>query len=260
MDCRALLCSRPQADAIIEFLVQIVCNSNSEGYGSAFMGGVMTENKISICNMNRALNCAVKKLDPASVEHAAALHALTIIKSCLKLNGRHTDTFLKKTVPCLIWYLDFHLCDEQQTITEGIQHHIQQIRKSQTDLQLNQQTLTGALRALEEYVEAPSNEMKCQFTVNALNEALENAEDEQLGLLETAVDLAEKLNGVYGDKPLGQHAQTCLDAHNLFLAIITPFIYPFEFSWDDLLKQMGLVDGKLHQLALLLTDETHGLN
>ena len=46
---------------------------------------------------------------------------------------------------------------------------------------------------------------------------------------------------------------------NLFLAIITPFIYPFEFSRDDLAKQMGLVDGKLHQLALLLTDETHGL-
>ena len=187
----------PESKNIQDFLVQIVRNRSQEGFAAAFMGGVMTMEEISQCNAMRALKDAVTKLVPGSVEYAAALHALEIIKSCLKLNGRDTEKFLKKAIPCRIRYLDYNFCDQQAVMTEQMHAVVRQIQQSQSDLQVHNKTLSAAVTSLYEFTENPSCDASFQHTATMLEEAVATAEVEQHALLDNAVSITTKMNSLY---------------------------------------------------------------
>ena len=194
--------------------------------------------EISQCNAMRALKDAVKKLTPGSVEleHAAALHALEILKSCLKLNGRDTEKFLKKTIPCLIRYLDYNLCDQQAVMTEQMHAVVRQIQQSQSDMQVHNKTLSAAVTSLYEFTENPSCDTSFQHTATMLEEAVATAEVEQHTLLDNAVSIATKMNSLYQNRPLGPQAQLCMELHNQFMDIISRsfglLISPKSNSWN----------------------------
>ena len=103
-------------EMILEFLVKIAQNRESSLYSSAFVGGVMTLEEITQVNNSRALNSAIEKLSPGSIEAGAVLHVKQILKMCLKLNGRGCDKYLHTVLPGLIKYLDIGLCSKQATI------------------------------------------------------------------------------------------------------------------------------------------------
>ena len=116
--CKALLGMKVPAskETILEFLVNIAQNRGSPLYSSAFVGGVMTLEEITQVNDSRALNSAIEKLSPGSIEAGAVLHVKQILKMCLKLNGRDCDKYLHTVLPGLIKYLDIGLCSKQATI------------------------------------------------------------------------------------------------------------------------------------------------
>ena len=53
-----------------------------------------------------------------------------------------------------------------------------------------------------EYLEHPSQQQKCPKNIDALTEAVEYAEEEQRELLSKAIELAESMQRLYGDRPL----------------------------------------------------------
>ena len=81
-------------ETILEFLVNIAQNRGSPLYSSAFVGGVMTLEEITQVNNSRALNSAIEKLSPGSIEAGAVLHVKQILKMCQKLIGRDSNKYL----------------------------------------------------------------------------------------------------------------------------------------------------------------------
>ena len=94
----------------------------------------MTMEEIDKVNTTRALNAAISKISPANIEQAALKHTKQIISMCLKMNGRDSEKYLYRCIPCLIRYLDLAVCQKQISITEQMHTIITQLRKSQTEL------------------------------------------------------------------------------------------------------------------------------
>ena len=268
--CEHLLNCNPAAskEVLLECLVQIAQNRHTSFYSSAFLGGVMTVEEITHVNDSRALNSAIEKLSPGSVEGGAVLHVKQILKMCLKLNGRDCDKYLETVIPALIRYLDIGLCSKQAIITEEMNLLVGEIRRSQTDLHASERTLSKALSAFSHYTGNPSKREKCDSTVAALTEAIESAEDEQHSLLERAVQLSEKVCALYSSNELSAPAKHCMDVYELWMDIITPFIYPFRncvkkdnsFSKQELIEKMKDHKPKMLKLAHMLLRNDLGLH
>ena len=236
-------------ETILEFLVNIAQNRGSPLYSSAFVGGVMTLEEITQVNDSRALNSAIEKLSPGSIEAGAVLHVKQILKMCLKLNGRDCDKYLHTVLPGLIKYLDIglDLCSKQATICEEMNMLLGETRRSQSDLQVSERTLSTALSAFADYSSNPSKKEKCNITINALTEAIEHAQDEQELLLTRAIELSQKVCALYSTTELSPAAQYCMDVYELWMDIITPFIYPFKntTSNDNFLPKQELINKML---------------
>ena len=260
--CKRLLSSKPSKDILLEFLTEIVQNRQSAKYFSAFSGGVFSMEEIEKMNTARALNAAIEKLSPGSIEHATLSHTKEIIQATNTFNGRDTNKYLKKTVPCLIKYLDFNLYDRQQHISEQMQFTAQQLRQSQSDLQANNKQFSEAISCLMEYLEHPSQQQKCPKTIDALTEAVEYAEEEQRELLSKAIELAESMQRLYGDRPLGSVAQECMDNYVLLMEILNTFLFPFEVAKDvpSLTELTKLHTPKMKLLAERLASSQLNLN
>ena len=125
--------------------------------------------------------------------------------------GGDCDKYLETVIPALIRYLDIGLCSKQAIITEEMNLLVGEIRRSQTDLQASERTLSKALSAFSHYTGNPSKREKCDSTVAALTEAIESAEDEQHSLLERAVQLSEKVCALYSSNELSAPAKHCMD-------------------------------------------------
>ena len=102
---------------MVAFLVQVVRCRQTPGVGSAFIGGALTSAEIDKLNAARALNLAIQKVSPASIEQASLLHVKQIIKACMKLNGWDSEKYLQKVIPCIIQYLAKGFHSLQQTST-----------------------------------------------------------------------------------------------------------------------------------------------
>ena len=102
--CEHLRNCNPAAskEVLLECLVQIAQNRHTSFYSSAFLGGVMTVEEVTRVNDSQALNSAIEKLSPGSVEGGAVLHVKQILKMCLNLNGRDCDKYLETVIPALI--------------------------------------------------------------------------------------------------------------------------------------------------------------
>ena len=230
-------------ETILEFLVNIAQNRGSPLYSSAFVGGVMTLEEITQVNDSRALNSAIEKLSLGSIEAGAVLHVKQILKMCLKLNGRDCNKYLHTALPGLIKYLDIGLCSKQATICEEMNMLLGEIRRSQSDLQVSERTLSTALSAFADYSSNPSKKEKCNITINALTEAIEHAQDKQ----ERAIDLSQKSLG-----PVQHHIieSSCTVLHRCLRAMkghYNPFIYPFKnaTSIDNFLPKQELINKML---------------
>ena len=73
-----------------------------------------------------------------------------------KLVGHDCDVFLDDTIPTLIRYLDFALCDKQHTMCEEMLSLSAAIRGSQTEMQLHECSLADAMNGLNDYAENPT--------------------------------------------------------------------------------------------------------
>ena len=178
-ECRSILSSKPTKEAMVAFPVQVVRCRQTPGVGSAFIGGALTSAEIDKLNAARALNLAIQKVSPASIEQASLLHVKYIIKACMKLNGRDSEKYLQKVVPCIIQYLYSTLCNKQAQMSEQVHVLAAKLRKSQTELQFANKALSNALMALHDFTENPSQPQKCQTATEALHEAVQVAKDEQ---------------------------------------------------------------------------------
>ena len=142
-----------------------------------------------------------------------------------------------------------------------------EIRRSQSDLQYSDRTLSTALSAFADYSSNPSKKEKCNITINALTEAIEHAQDEQELLLTRAIELSQKVCALYSTTELSPAAQYCMDVYELWMDIITPFIYPFKntTSNDNFLPKQELINKmlqhkpKMVRLAHMLHSNDLGL-
>ena len=122
---------------------------------------------------------------------------------------------------------------------------VRQIQQSQSDMQVHSKTLSAAVTSLYEFTENPSCDTSFQHTATMLEEAVATAEVEQHALLDNAVSIATKMNSLYQNRPLGPQAQLCMELHSQFMDIISPFIWPFDFTKEQLLEQMNDHDHKM---------------
>ena len=138
------------------------------------------------------MKASIEKISPASVEGATVVHAKQILKSVFKLVGRDCDTFLEDTIPTMIKYLDFALCDKQHTMCEELVSLAAQVRTSQTELQANERSLQDAMTGLLSYAQNPTKSEVYETTVEALDEALTTAQQDQQELLRQALTIAKR--------------------------------------------------------------------
>ena len=150
----------------------------------------MTFAEIQTIDESRALNNSIQKISPASVEGATVVHAKQILKSVFKLVGRDCDVFLEDTIPTLIRYLDFALCDKQHTMCEEIISLSAAICGNQTEMQLHERSL--AMNGLNQYAENPTKTEVFQATVDALVDALSVVEGKQQQLISKAMPIANQ--------------------------------------------------------------------
>ena len=143
-----------------------------------------------------------------------------------------------------------------------MQFTAQQLRRSQSDLQANNKQFSEAISCLMEYLEHPSQQQKCPKTIDALTEAVEYAEEEQRELLSKAIELAESMQRLYGDRPLGSVAQECMDNYVLLMEILNTFLFPFEVAKDvpSLTELTKLHTPKMKLLAERLASSQLNLN
>ena len=128
-------------------------------------------------------------------------------------------------------------------------------------MQANERSLAEALNSLSEYAQHPTKTECFESTVEALDAALEVAEENQQEVIHKAIGIAKKVCGLYRSAKLSlsPQAQYCMSLYQLFTDIISPFIYPFKYSrpkLDDMHCQLGT---QLHKFSgtLLLYFETH---
>ena len=123
------------------------------------------------------------------------------------------------------------------------------------------------MSAFADYSSNPSKKEKCNITINALTEAIEHAQDEQELLLTRAIELSQKVCALYSTTELSPAAQYCMDVYELWMDIITPFIYPFKntTSNDNFLPKQELINKmlqhkpKMVRLAHMLHSNDLGL-
>ena len=89
-----------------------------------------------------------------------------------------------------------------------------------------------------------------------LGEAIENAQQDQIPMLNQAIELTERMAALFHHTPLGPTASHCLAAYNLFIEIITPFIHPFQFTKDELVAKMHDHDAKMALFASFFVHDT----
>ena len=164
----------------------------------------------------------------------SSMDAKQILKSVFKLVGRDCDTFLEDTIPTMIKYLDFPLCDKKHTMCEELVSLAAQVCTSQTELQANEHSLQHAMTGLLLYAQNPTKSEVYETTVEALDEALTTAQQDQQELLRQALTIAKKICALYESEELSPAAQYCMSLYNLFLDIINPFLYPFKYSKTQL--------------------------
>ena len=247
-------------DAKRDFLVTIARNRQSSQNASAFLGGVMTFQEIQTIDESRALKSSIEKISPASVEGATVVHAKQILKSVFKLVGRDCDAFLEDTIPTMIRYLDFSLCDKQHTMCEEMMSIAGEIRTSQSELQANERSLSDAMTSLVEYAKNPTKQDVFQTTVEALDEAVTAAQEDQKTLLHQGITIAKNVSSLYENEELSPPAKYCMSLYTLFIDIINPFLYPFKYSRPQLDVMLSQVGPKMKTFANMLLSNNLGLS
>ena len=160
----------------------------------------------------------------------------------------------------MIKYLDFALCDKQHNMCEELLSLAAQVRMSQTELQANECSLQDAMTGLLSYAQNPTKSEVYETTVEALDEALATAQQDQQELLRQALTTAKKICALYESEELSPAAQYCMSLYNLFLDIINPFLYPFKYSKTQLDKKHSGIDAKMKRFSGMLLSNNLGLN
>ena len=84
------------------------------------------------------------------------------------------------------------LCDHQHMMCEEMTSLAAEICASQTDLQGNDRSLSEAMKGLSDYAQNPTKHEVFATTYDALNEALNVAENKQHELITKAITIAKK--------------------------------------------------------------------
>ena len=145
------------------------------------------------------------------------------------------------------------MCEEMTSLAA-------EIRASQSDLQGNDRSLSEAMKGLSDYAQNPTKHEVFETTFDALNEALNVAEQKQHELITKAITIAQKVCALNSNAQLSPAAQYCMSLYHCFLDIISPFVYPFKFSRNQLDRMHSEMPAKMKKFCSMLLTNNLGLH
>ena len=127
-------------------------------------------------------------------------------------------------------------------------------------MQANERSLSDAMTSLVDYAKNPTKQGVFQTTVEALDEAVTAAQEDQKTLLHKAITIAKKVSSLYENEELSPPAKYCMSLYTLFIDIINPFLYPFKYSRPQLDVMLSQVGPKMKTFANMLLSNNLGLS
>ena len=96
-------------------------------------------------------------------------------------------------------------------------------------------------------------------TSDILNDAVDVAEGHQKEAIGKAIAIAKKVSSIYNTEDLSPPAKYCMELYRLFMTLISPFIYPFQYSRAKLDSLHEQFPTNMKKFAGMLLHNTLGL-